>query len=506
MRTPFATFPYEPTFEEIAAKWPLGGGATDADTVLEQLIQFMWRGDFEERNRPTLFLAGPPDGCDMDAAGVVTRRRPERIGGAPYVLVAPTWSGPGGARNVAQDGRGLPFRKWAALCGGEWIDSDDPLLSDPALQEEIVRHDCPDDPEDFEAEFVAGRVCYLHTRADVLSLVKACGFRIEGMTDDPDAMFMIFASLPLRGYVTDRGDFSTTPRRLRIRLGELAEWFDTSGLDWPRPAWLPPPLWIPDPTFVDPADPQPDFRDRKANTITEIVGYLDSQHRKAFLADAIDAIRAGRLAVMMRAVGTGRRRGMLIPMAGQAVRIETDSLTPAERAKYITERLLVTREALKAWYRPRGQAPTLDEIWPAPDAPKETAPEVAPAAAPDAVPEEAPPAPPAPQEEPAPAPTLAPPFAPAAGEVPAAEKAAPAPPSKRGRPRNRGGFDHIDGALIRKSIKGRRRGVWTSANMAAKDLVADFVATKKKWAGNSPEAMTERLRKKIGAAWAAEGL
>jgi hypothetical protein len=55
----------------------LGGKATDADTILERLIQFMWRGDFEEKGRPTLFLVGPPDGCNMDADGVVTRRRPE---------------------------------------------------------------------------------------------------------------------------------------------------------------------------------------------------------------------------------------------------------------------------------------------------------------------------------------------------------------------------------------------------------------------------------------------
>ncbi|WP_434626087.1 hypothetical protein [Azospirillum sp. B2RO_4] len=385
MRTPFPTYPNEPTFEEIAAEWPLGGKATDADTVLERLIQFMWRGDFEER-RPTLFLAGAPDGCDMNAKGIVTRRRPE-------------------------------------------IACDQPADLD----------------EQDEVELVASRVCHLYTREVTLACLKACGFRIEGMTGSPDAMFMALAKLPLRDYDTDQGVFSCTPRRLRIRLADLAEWFDTSGLDWPRPAWLPPPLWIPDPTFVDPADPQPDFRDRKANTITEIVGYLDSQHRKAFLADAIDAIRAGRLAVMMRAGGTGRRRGMLIPMAGQAVRIETDSLTPAERAKYITERLLVTREALEAWYQPRAQAPTLDELWPAPDAPKETTPEDAPVAAPDAAPEDAPSAEMGALEEPATGATLE--EAPAAEGAPApdAGSAAPqrdgdeqfAPPKPRHRGRSR---------------------------------------------------------------------
>lgn len=374
MRTPFTTFPDEPTFEEIAAEWPLGGKATDADTILERLIQFMWRGDFEER-RPTLFLAGAPDGCDMDAAGVVTRRRPERPERRPFVPITPAWGDPARLVRFSDKGYGLPFLKWAVWRHGEWIGSDDLRLYDPAFQEGIIRYaqsDDPDDPEGLpEPELVAARVCHIYTRADALAEMQALGFSIEGMTGSLGAMFMALTKFPLRDYDTDRGIFSNTPRRLRIRLTDLAEWFDTSGLDWPRPAWLPPRMWFPDPTFVDPADPQPPFRDRKANTIKRIARDLDSQRREAFLEDAIDAIRAGRLAVMVRAGGTERRRGMLIPMAGQAVRIETDSLTPAERAKYITERLLVTREALEAWHKPRAQAATLDELWPAPDAPVE---------------------------------------------------------------------------------------------------------------------------------------
>ncbi|PWC39263.1 hypothetical protein [Azospirillum sp. TSO35-2] len=334
MRTPFTTFPDEPTFEEIAAEWPLGGKATDADTILERLIQFMWRGDFEER-RPTLFLAGAPDGCDMNANGIVTRRRPE-------------------------------------------IACDRPIDLD----------------EQDEAELVASRVCHLYTRAVTLACLKACGFRIEGMTGSPDAMFMALAKLPLRDYDTDRGCFSVTPRRLRIRLADLAEWFDTSGLDWPRPAWLPPQKLFPDPTFVDSADPQPDFSARKANTITEIARDLDSQRRAAFLADATNAIRAGRLAVMARACRNDPRgRGALMPVPPETVEMMARDLKGDDKKDFILG-FLTTREALEAWYQPRAQAqaPTLDELWPAPDAPKETAPENAPAAVPDAASGEARPA------------------------------------------------------------------------------------------------------------------
>lgn len=329
MRTPFTTFPDEPTFEEIAAEWPLGGKATDADTILERLIQFMWRGDFEER-RPTLFLAGAPDGCDMNAKGIVTRRRAE-------------------------------------------IACDQPADLD----------------EQDEVELVASRVCHLYTREVTLACLKACGFRIEGMTGSPDAMFMALAKLPLRDYDTDQGIFSCTPRRLRIRLADLAEWFDTSGLDWPRPAWLPPPLRIPDPTFVVDDAPQPDFHDRKVNSIRELTRDLGGRRRAAFLADAIDAIRGGRLAVMARSSQGGSARGTLQPLSPEIIAITRAGLEGTAIAESF-HGLLVTREALAAWYRPRGQAPTLDELWPAPDAPKVAAPEDAPVAAPDAAPEEVP--------------------------------------------------------------------------------------------------------------------
>ncbi|WP_085090312.1 hypothetical protein [Azospirillum oryzae] len=162
---------------------------------------------------------------------------------------------------------------------------------------------------------------------------------------------------------------------LRIRCEDLAVWYDAHGvaLGWPRPVWLPPQNLFPDLTFVDDGAPQPDFRDRKANTIREVVRDLEDRREEAFLADAIPAIRAGRLAVMTRAHRRDPRvRGALMPVSPEAIEIMMQDLKGDDRKEFVLG-LLVTREALAAWYSPRGQAPTLDELWPAPSAPTEEA-------------------------------------------------------------------------------------------------------------------------------------
>ncbi|PWC53607.1 hypothetical protein [Azospirillum sp. TSO22-1] len=242
MRSPFATFPDEPTLTEIAREWPLGGKATDADVILERLVQFMWRGDFEADGRPTLFTLERPEGCTIGVGGAVYRNSRPRDP-QPFIRVIPTWAGPGGISIIAESGRGLPFLKWSVESrSGHRIGSDDPFVHDPAFEEAFIRFALSDDLEDPEepqrSELVMERVRYPRTRAEVLDILEVLGFRIEGATGSPEAKFAELAGWSLREYDDSHGHFSNLFRLLRIRLSDLAEWFDSVGLDWPRPRWL----------------------------------------------------------------------------------------------------------------------------------------------------------------------------------------------------------------------------------------------------------------------------
>ncbi|WP_423318114.1 hypothetical protein [Azospirillum sp. 11R-A] len=259
------------------------------------------------------------------------------------------------------------------------------------------------------------------SRQDLLNALKWTGHSVS-YRENADA-FTALAAQPLAFYKPLSRSHHIDV--LRLRRADLAAWFDGSGLPWPRPAWLPLPIALPAVALPDPTPTRAAFPDRKVNLLRDVAkrwAKMSGEQESLFLKDAITGIRSGELAVMARSGSGDRRiRGMLLPMPLETIEFMTFGwLDEDERTKEFACGLLVTREALAAWYRPgvpETPGPALNELWPAPDAPKEgpkeTAPENAPVAAPDAALEEAPSAEMTAQEGPAPGATLE--------EVPAAE-------------------------------------------------------------------------------------
>lgn len=297
MRSPFP-FPNEPALVEAATAWARCPGAPSADSIFERMVQGIWRGVFKrEDSQPTLFIfrkperkgflyRGDPDGelfespsGDLyDLSGNLAQRggltqpfieiQPSRSrwmavpaacprGGvlvAPNVVATitlPRWTADGSPYTQVLPRSATPIpdaypphAEWLiepanggppvaplrlvilAHSGARWR-LDDPLSTHRADQL---------DPTEAPEAITRRRLVLPRTREYLL---------FDELRVAEPATFSSFvgedAFEQLACWNIDR--YSALARcyldRLRIRLSDLAAWFDTTGLDWPRPAWLP---------------------------------------------------------------------------------------------------------------------------------------------------------------------------------------------------------------------------------------------------------------------------
>lgn len=191
MHIPFQ-FQDTPSFAEIAAEWSRLPGAPSEPEILTRLVSAMWRGEFERSG-------------DQPGSMIFLFRKPED-------------------------------RKEENGATVEYLDDDGVVTKTVWQRVEGVLDDVV-----LEDAVTADREAISLSRQDLLNALRWTGHSAS-YREAADA-FTALAAQPLAFYKP----LSRTHHIdvLRLRLADLAAWFEGSGLSWPRPAWLPLPIALP---------------------------------------------------------------------------------------------------------------------------------------------------------------------------------------------------------------------------------------------------------------------